>query len=98
MNIGIIYGLGLSIESDEVQVAAQVYGSDEVAYVEEITIESLNALREDVGCKTSELLVVTGDDLSNIAHQRTLYAGCQRLAFIANAKNMRKHYGEYFPV
>lgn len=98
MNITILYGRGLTLEHQAVEIAADVYEADEVVYVEEISVASLNAVKSQTGCPSEEVLVVTSDDLSDMGFLRSLFSDCQHLNSVQSLTKFNKAYSELFPL
>lgn len=95
MNIVILYGENIS--DDDIEVAVDVYGIDEVKRVEEINGSNLNEIAKDAGCPSEEILVVTNDDLSSMDCLRRIFTDCQYLHSVQSVNKLRKAYADQFP-
>ncbi|EOO0160711.1 hypothetical protein BO117_RS13835 [Escherichia coli] len=95
MNIVILYGENIS--DDDIEVAVDVYGIDEVKRVEEISGANLNEIAKEAGCPSEEILVVTNDDLSSMDHLRRIFTDCQYLHAVQSVNKLRKAYANQFP-
>ncbi len=98
MNIGILYGKELNEDSDDIEVAKDVYDIDHVVFIEEITATAINNAQFEVACGSENVLIVTNDILGDMGIQRSLYADAPRLMFVQSATNLRKNYGHLYPV
>lgn len=98
MNIGILYGQDIDEQSEDAEVAKELYDADQVIFIETITAEAINAAKGECGCQSETVLIVTNDNLGDMGVQRSLYSGAPRLMFIQSAKNLRKNYENMFSV
>lgn len=98
MNLGILYGSDITEKSEEAEVAAEVYGADQVIFVESISVESIKEASINFGCHSETVLIVTNDNLGDMGVLRNLYANVPQLSVVQNVKNLRKHYDYMFQV
>lgn len=98
MNIGILYGQDVDEQSEDAEVAKEVYDADQVVFVDEITPESINAIKGECGCHSETILIITNENVGDVGFQRRLYSGAPGLMFIQSVKNLRKNYGHLFSV
>lgn len=95
MNIVILYGENIS--DDDIEVAVDVYGIDEVKRVKEINGSNLNEIAKEAGYPSEEILVVTDDDLSSMDCLRHIFTDCQYLHSVQSVNKLRKAYADKFP-